>query len=127
MRHWQEYLKVSYDLILESEGQTKIFLANEVEAYLVHLFARNFERTDIYQEAIALRMLSVKKRDEYLPIADECLIIDSWPIKHKKWPSENYFKDMGSIAYGLAGLSYMEQNFTYASVVLRQVLNKKLQ
>ena len=126
IQHWQEYLKVSYDLILESEGQVRVYLDDQVEAYLVHLFAKNFERTDIYNEAIALRMLSVKNRDEYRPIADECLLIDTWPIKHRRWPSDRYFKDMGSIAYGLAGLDYMEINFNQASRVLRQVLNKKI-
>lgn len=125
-KHWQEYLKASYDLIIESEGQTKVYLDDQVECYLVHLFAKNFDRIDIYQEAIAIRMLSVRSRREYQPIADECLLINSWPIKHRRWPSENYFVDMGSIAYGLAGLEYMENNFSSASKVLKQVLSKKI-
>lgn len=123
-RYWQEYVRAAYDLILESEGQVAVYLDQEVEAYIVHLFAKNFERTDIGEQAIAIKMLSVQNRSEYQPIGDECLLVNSWPIRRRRWPSETYYKDMGCIAYSMAGLDHMEINFDMASQVLHSVFSK---
>lgn len=120
--YWQEYVKAAYDLILESEGRCNIFLEHEVEAYVVHLFAQNFKRINIGDEPIAIQMLTEmqkpKKQAKYKPIADECLLINSYPLKKQKWPSETYYQDMGCIAYGLANIDKMEKNFINASKVL---------
>lgn len=121
MKYWQEYIRVAYDLVLESEGQTGTFLENEVEAYLVHLFAKNFNRTDIGEQPIAMQILSSQK---YQPIADECLLINSYPLKRQRWPSDTYYIDMGTIAYGLANLPKMEQNFEDASRVLHTIFKR---
>ena len=122
MTHWQDYIRAAYDLILESEGQSSIYLDDEVEAYIVHLFARNFTRTDIGQEPIAIKMLS--GTTNYQPIADECLLIHSYPLKKRRWPTESYYSDMGVIAYGLANIEIMEQNFESASKVLNSVFRR---
>lgn len=123
--YWVEYRKVAYDLILESQGQSQIFLDNEVEAYIVHLFANNFNRVDIGEEPIAIKILtSMQNSKNYAPIADECLLINSFPFKRKKWPSETYYRDMGQIAYGLANMVKMETNFDDASKVLHTVFKK---
>lgn len=120
--YWQEYVKAAYDLILESEGRCKVYLEHEVEAYIVHLFAKNFRRTDIGNEPIAIQMLTEMQKPktmaQYQPIADECLLINSYPLRKTKWPTETYYKDMGCIAYGLANNTKMEKNFEYASKVL---------
>lgn len=123
-RYWQEYVRAAYDLILESEGQVAVYLDHDVEAYVVHLFAKNFERTDIGDVAIAIKMLNVQNRAEYQPIGDECLLVNSWPIKRRRWPSDTYYKEMGCIAYGMAGLNHMESNFDLASKVLHKVFSK---
>lgn len=123
--HWFEYRRVAYDLILETEGQTSIYLDDEVEAYVVHLFATNFDRTDIGDIPIAIQMLTAMQNGQnYRPIADECLLINSYPFRKNKWPSNTYYKDMGQIAYGLANLSLMEKNFEIASRVLHSVFKK---
>ena len=123
--HWHEYRKVAYDLILESEGQTATYLDNEVEAYIVHLFATNFNRTDIGDSPIAIQMLTaMQSTRNYKPIADECLLINSFPLKKKRWPSDTYYRDMGQVAYGLANLSKMEHHFESASRVLHSVFKK---
>lgn len=121
MKYWQEYIRVAYDLVLESEGRTGTFLEDEVEAYLVHLFAKNFNRTDIGEQPIAIQILSSQK---YQPIADECLLINSFPLKKQRWPSDTYYIDMGTIAYGLADLPKMEQNFENASRVLHTIFKR---
>lgn len=118
---WQDYIRAAYDLILESEGQSSTYLDNDVEAYIVHLFAKNFCRTDIGVEPIAIQILSTKN---YQPIADECLLINSYPLKKRRWPSETYYVEMGTTAYGLANLPKMETHFEDASKVLHTVFRK---
>ena len=123
--HWHEYRKVAYDLILESEGQTATYLDNEVEAYIVHLFATNFNRTDIGENPIAIQMLTaMQSTRNYKPIADECLLINSFPLKRRRWPSDTYYRDMGQVAYGMANLNKMEYHFESASKVLHSVFKK---
>ena len=121
MTHWQEYVRVAYDLILESEGKSKTYLQDEVETYVVHLFAKNFLRTDIGEQPIALQILTTKN---YQPIADECLLIHSYPLKRRRWPSDTYYREMGTAAYSLAHIEIMEQNFEQASRVLHTVFNR---
>ena len=122
MTHWQDYVRAAYDLILESEGQSAVYLDNEVEAYVVHLFAKNFLRTDIGEQPIALQILADKPN--YQPIADECLLINSYPLKKRRWPTQTYYIDMGTTAYGLAKIEIMEQNFENASRVLHTVFRR---
>lgn len=118
---WQDYIRAAYDLILESEDQSGIILDNDVEAYVVHMFARNFQRTDIGEQPVAIQILSTTN---YQPIGDECLLINSYPLKKRRWPSESYYIDMGTVAYGLAKLHKMEKHFEDASRVLHTVFKK---
>ena len=121
MTHWQDYIRAAYDLILESEGQSAVYLDSEVETYIVHLFAKNFTRTDIGEQPIAIQILSTTN---YQPVADECLLINSYPLKRRRWPSETYYIEMGKTAYGLANIEIMEQNFEQASRVLHKVFSR---
>jgi hypothetical protein len=124
-KFWLEYRKVAYDLILESESETTIHLDNEVEVYVVHLFANCFNRTDIGDIPIALQMLTVMQGNKnYQPIADECLLIHSFPFRKHKWPSDTYYKDMGQMAYKMANLDTMERNFEPASRILSAVFRR---
>ena len=123
--YWFEYRKAAYDLIMESEGCTETYLDIEVEAYVVHLFAKNFTRTNIGEIPIAIQLLSDFSRStNYQPIADECLLIDSYPLRKRRWPSETYYHDLGKLAYGMANNELMEHNFVNASRVLQNVFLK---
>jgi hypothetical protein len=123
--YWFEYRKAAYDLILESEGSTETYLDTEVESYVVHLFAKNFTRTNIGEMPVAIQILSAMKSSKnYQPIADECLLINSYPLKKRRWPSETYYQDLGKIAYGMAHIELMEHNFVKASKVLHGVFVK---
>lgn len=127
MNHWFDYVKSCYDLVLESEGKTNIFLEHEVEAYVVHLMAKNFNRVNIGQESIAIQMLeAIQKggKEKLTQAGDECLIIHSYPLKQAKWPTKSYYLDMGLIAYGMAG-HMMEKNFVSASTILYHIFNRK--
>jgi len=121
MNHWQDYVRAAYDLILESEGQNAVYLDNEVETYVVHMFAKNFLRTNIGEQPIAIQILTT---DNYQPVADECLLINSYPLKRRRWPSDTYYIEMGKVAYGLANIEIMEANFEQASRVLHSVLRR---
>ena len=125
-KHWFDYVKSCYDLVLESEGTTGIILEHEVEAYIVHLLANNFTRTDIGTKIIAFEMLNAansKNTKDFIKVGDECLLIQSYPIKKQKWPSQNYYIDMGTIAYGMAN-HIMENNFRSASKILNGIFNR---
>jgi len=122
-KYWFEYVKYCYDLVLESEGKTSLVLEHEVEAHVVHLMARNFDRTDIGDQAIAIQILeAINKRgkQELVEIADECLLIHSYPFKKHRWPSLTYYQDMGTIAYGMAN-HVMQNHFVPAGKILNTV------
>ncbi len=128
MKYWFDYVKSCYELILESEGKTAIVLTHEVESYIVHLMAKNFERTDIGQIPVAVQMLEATASKNYqnlLSVGDECLLIHSYPFKMSRWPTATYYRDMGVVAYGLAG-HVMEQHFETASKILNTVFQRKL-
>jgi hypothetical protein len=124
-KHWFEYVKSCYDLVIESESRSNIILDHDVEAYVVHLMARNFERINIGNEAVAMQLLlavNSNRKENLLSVGDECLLIHSYPLRRNKWPSETYYKDMGTTAYGLAE-HIMEENFEPAGEVLKTLFN----
>ncbi len=127
MNHWFEYVKSCYDLVLESEGKTKIFLAHEVEAYVVHLMARNFRRVNFGDTPIAIQVMEALQKggkEKLQEAGDECLIIHSYPLRKTKWPTNSYYQDMGVIAYGMAG-HMMEKNFIPASTIIYNIFNNR--
>lgn len=127
-KYWLDYVKSCYDLVIESQGITSVVLDHEVEAYVVHLMANNFERTDIGAQAIAIQMLTAMqtgRRQQLLEVADECLLIHSYPFKKNRWPSPVYYQDMGTTAYGLAG-HVMEDNFVPAATVMNAIFNRTI-
>lgn len=115
---WEPFVRASYELVMESESRVNLVLDHTVEAYVVHLVAKNFDGLKLTEQAVAIQMLEGKN---YQHVADECLLINSYPIKRRRWPSETYYRDMGTIAYGLANLTHMEQAFDDATIVLKQV------
>lgn len=127
-KYWFDYVKSCYDLVVESEGLTEIVLDHEIEAYVVHLMANNFQRTNIGDQAVAIKMLSAVqsgKRQNLLDVADECLLIHSYPFRRPSWPSPSYYQDMGTTAYGLAGHS-MEDHFVPAGRVINAIFNRTI-
>jgi hypothetical protein len=118
---WQEFVKASYDLVMESESLSKTYLQDEVETYIVHLLAKNFNKLNIDNEAIAIQILS---GTNYQHIGDECLLINSYPLSRRRWPTNTYYRDMGTIAYGMANMTVMENNFDPASLVLHTLFNR---
>lgn len=125
---WLDYVNACYDLVTESANRTSVVLEHNIEAYLVHLMAKNINRTDIGTEAIAIKLLTAvqqRNSDKYLEVADECLIIYSYPLRHHRWPSETYYREMGTTAYALANHE-MEHYFGTAATVLKTIFGQRL-
>ena len=126
MSKWFDYVKSCYDLVIETESKLNIVLEHNVEAYVVHLMANNFERTDIGAKIISVELLEAIQsgnKERYKNVGDECLLIHSYPMKKQRWPSPTYYQDMGMIAYGYAN-HMMEEHFIPASKVLKAVFNR---
>lgn len=126
-KYWFDYVKSCYDLVVESEGNTSLILEHEVEAYVVHMMARNFNRVNIGDNPVALQLLTAvnsNRTENIVAVADECLLIHSYPLKSHRWPTSTYFQEMGITAYGLAG-HMMEQHFIVASRVLSAIFNRQ--
>ena len=125
--YWFEYVKSCYDLVVESEGNTGMILQHEVEAYVVHLMARNFNRTDIGNDPLGMKLLEAinsGKSSRVVSVADECLLVHSFPLRKTKWATETYYQELGITAYGMVG-HIMERNFTMAANVMSAIFNKK--
>ena len=104
MRHWQEYVKASYEVIMVAEERSQINLEHEVEAFVVHTFARYMEQPNIPTDAIAIKMMEATnhagetRKRQFQQIAEECLLIDGLELNSRRWPSRKYFRDMGCLA-----------------------------
>lgn len=126
---WFDYVKVGYDLVTEHAAILSVNLDHIAESQIVHIFARNLKRTDIGTQPIAtLMMEAVQANDKKAlgTVADECLLIQSFPLRKHRWPSDTYYIDMGIIGYGLAGNTVMENNFIPASKILNSMLHTQL-
>lgn len=136
MQHWQPYVRASWELVIEAQGRSQTYLEPDIEAFLVHSMARSFDKSNVWSQPIAIKMLSAQnlpnsqKRPLLKEIGEECLFIDAWQIKQPRWPSLSYFKDMGEIAFGMAStasipadalLDMASNQFEMMSRVLRQV------
>lgn len=134
MKYWQEYIRSSYELVLEAEGKSQTYLNDDIESYLVRLMAKWFDRNDIPPETpVAILMMTAmqqpREKDRHLAeVADVCLFYDSFKIKQRRWPTINYYKDMGTTAYGMAYVTskndvygQLESNFTLCSRVLANI------
>ncbi len=128
--NWQPYLRASWELVMESEGKSQIFLDEELEAYLVHMMARNFRNHRFPPEVVCLEFGRAKTRDDFRQIGDSCLFVDAWDVKRAKLVEQNYYEKMGQIAYSYAALvtkpvdelfDRVAKEFGLLSRVLRQM------
>jgi hypothetical protein len=135
MQNWQPYVRAGWEIVVEAQGASQTFLEPDIEAFLVHTIARTMERTDIWKEPIAIKILSaqalpgIKRKPIMREIGEECLFIDGWGIKQPRWPNPKYFANMGEIAFGMAStssnpadelLELVSTNFVRMSSVLKQ-------
>jgi len=122
MKYWMDYVKASYEVILYGEEKSGINLEHEIEAFVVHTFARYMENPRIPTDAIAIQLMeSLNKtgeiRKQHLQkVAEECILIDGLDLNCKKWPSQNYFVDMGKVALGYRAYAERPPELFYETV-----------
>ena len=98
------YVKAAYEVIMIAEEKSSINLEHEVEAYVVHTFARYMEKPNIATEAIAIKMLNAvnagsrDQKSKLEEVAEECILIDGLELGCRRWPTRKYYSDMGKIA-----------------------------
>lgn len=113
---WQPYIKASWDLIMEAEGQSAVYLQDDLEAYLVHMMARNFRNSRIPPEIICLEFPRARTPDDFREIGDNCLFIDAWDIKRARLVARDYYERLGQVAYSSAAIASRPVNRLYEQV-----------
>ena len=99
-----DYVKAGYEVILIAEERASINLEHEVEAFVVHTFARYMEQPNIPTDAVAIQLMESMqltgdiRRRQLQKIAEECILIDGLELNKRRWPSNSYFCDMGKLA-----------------------------
>jgi hypothetical protein len=102
---WQPYIKASWEMVMEAEGRIQTLLDQELEAYLVHMMARNFRNSGMPPDIVCIELSKARNAQDYRHIGDACLFVDAWNIKRAKLVAEDYYQRMGQIAYGHAALA----------------------
>jgi hypothetical protein len=98
MKYFMDYVKASYEVILMGESRTGINLDHEIEAYVVHTYARYMEKPIAIQYMSSLNSTTETKKKLLEKVAEECLLINGLKLNKRRWPSETYFLDMGQLA-----------------------------
>lgn len=117
-----DYVKASYEVILYGESKAGINLEHEVEAFVVHTFARYMENPRIPSDAIAIQLMeSLNKtgevrKQQLQKVAEECILIDGLDLNCRKWPNQNYFVDMGKIALGYRAYAERPPELFYENI-----------
>ena len=126
---WFDYVKVGYELVTEHASLMAVKLDHHTECQIVHIFAKNLKRTDIGIYPVATQLMAavqINDKQALSKVGDECLIIQSFPLRFHRWPSDSYYIDMGTIGYGLAGNNIMEKHFVTASKILNSMFKSQL-
>lgn len=122
MKYWMDYVKASYEVIMLGESKTGINLEHEVEAFVVHTFARYMENPRIPTDAIAIQLMTSlnetgEVRKQHLQkVAEECILIDGLKLNSRRWPSQSYFVDMGKVALGYRAYAERPPELFYETV-----------
>ena len=105
MTNYEHYLQHSYDAVKRAENMLLIDLEEDLEAYLVHLFANYMDKPQINTEPVCIKLLEsthkpIKERMPILKeVGDECLLVHSLGWGKPRWPTDNYYQEMGQTAY----------------------------
>lgn len=117
-----DYVKASYEVILYGESKAGINLEHDVEAFVVHSFARYMENPKIPTDAIAIQLMSSLnktgeiRKQQLQKIAEECILIDGLELNSRRWPNQNYFVEMGKIALGYRAYAERPPELFYETV-----------
>ena len=135
MINWKEYVRNSYELVVEAEKRTAIYLHEDVEYYLVRLMAKWFDHSDVPPDTpVAIMLMSAMhmpgsvKEMQLQQVGEACLFIDGFGIKQRRWPSQTYYKDMGRMAFAFLHThtrddlyGELEYNFPMCSAIIKNI------
>ena len=105
MSNWEIYVRESYELVKRAESQLTVNLEHNIEAYIVHLFAHYLDKPNINTEPLGVKLLAsvslptTQRKHVLKEIGDECLLVNSMEWGRRRWPSSNYYSDLGQNAY----------------------------
>jgi len=105
MTNWETYVKESYELVRRAECELTVNLTHELEAYVVHLFAYYLDKPLVNTVPVGIKLLSASnlpvttRKEVFKSVGDECLLINAMEWGRRRWPSDNYYADMGQMAY----------------------------
>lgn len=105
MNNWEVYVRESYDLVRRAECELTVNLPHEIEAYVVHLFAHFLDKPLVNTEPVCIKLLESNNKPTAVrkqilkEVGDECLMINAMEWGKHRWPSANYYADLGQTAY----------------------------
>lgn len=104
MTNWAEYVKASYELVMEAQCRANTVLDYDVGAFVVHTFAKYMATPINTHEAVAIKLLQAVniprsiRKPALLEVCEECVLIDGLQLNRNRWVSSDYYKNMGIIA-----------------------------
>ena len=104
MTNYEQYVKHSYDVIKRAENMLAMTINENIEAYLVQLFAHYMDKPKVNTEPVCIKLLEsiakpVSQRAPILKeVGDECLLIHSMEWGKSRWPTTHYYEEMGQSA-----------------------------
>lgn len=104
MKYWLEYVRASYEIIMLAEQRSSITLEHEVEAFVVHTLARYMENPNIPTDSISIKIMTAVnqkgniRKQKLQEIAEECILINGFGLNNRRWPSSDYYSQMGKLA-----------------------------
>lgn len=100
--NWQPYLRASWEIVMECENRSRLFLDQELESYLVHMMARNFHNTLFVPDIVCLEFSRARTPEDFRQIGDSCLFVDAWDVRRARLVDTDYYEKLGQTAYGCA-------------------------
>jgi hypothetical protein len=104
MTPWMEYVKASYDLIMDAQSRSGTILDYDVGAFVVHTFAKYMATPISTEEPVATKLLTAVnmsgelRKIRLLEVCEECVLIDGLDLNRRRWVSGDYYRNMGIIA-----------------------------
>ena len=81
MKHWQPYIKAGWEIVMEAQGKSQVFLASDMEAFLVHVIARTIDKPNMWERPVAVKILGAQtlsgshRATALQSIGEECVLV----------------------------------------------------
>jgi hypothetical protein len=92
------YVDKFSSLIQETSGRTGTYLPPTIEIYLTYLLASHVERTDFFQDPVALRYMQLSSHHSAKDLGDNCLVI-AGIFSGLRGMDDSYYVNIGRGSY----------------------------